>query len=67
VSAQTIFEQVRPSQWPAPEGTTVTVTARLDRDAIGIHWKRSDLPIPAHVALYLNEFDAIARALGYTK
>jgi hypothetical protein len=67
VTARTVFVATRPSMFPAPAGTSVTVTARLDEDTLGIHWERSDLPTKNTLALTTEEFDGIARALGYVK
>lgn len=66
MSARTIFKHTRPTRWPAPAGTTVTVEARLDSDVVGITWRRDDHPEarPEHIALHLSEFDAIASAVA---
>lgn len=60
-----IFQQTRPSAWPAPEGSTVTVTARRASDGtVGIHWERSDIENGGqHVAVTAAEFAAIAAAV----
>jgi len=63
-----IFDATRPTNWPAPEGTEATVTARRALDGtVGITWKRSDNDRTSTVALTPDEFDGIARALGYRK
>lgn len=64
MSATTIFEHTRPSAWPAPEGTTVTVVAKRDARAVSIRWQRNDLAAQ-QVTLTLEEFEGIAVALGY--
>lgn len=59
-----IFQQTRPTSWPAPEGTTVTITARRAPDGtVGITWERSDLDKPTTVALTATEFAGIATAV----
>lgn len=71
MTARTVFEKTRSCSWPAPEGTRVTVRARLDDDTIGLHWERDDLKAKGSpgttLALTPAEFDGIARALGYTR
>lgn len=65
MSATTIFEATRPTEWPAPEGSMVTVVARRDAEAVTILWQRSDLESTQLVTLTLDEFQGIAAALGY--
>jgi hypothetical protein len=67
MSAATIFEHTRPTEWPAPEGTTVTVVAKCDSQAVTIRWQRSDLESAQLVTLTLEEFQGIAAALGYPR
>jgi hypothetical protein len=61
-----IFEKTRPTEWPAPEGTTVTVTARRSPNGtIGIHWQRSDIDNGGQsVAVTAAEFAEIAAAVA---
>lgn len=67
MSATTIFERTRPTEWPAPEGSTVTVVARRDAQAVTILWQRSDIESTQLVTLTLEEFQGIAAALGYPR
>lgn len=60
-----IFQSTRPAAWPAPEGTTVTVTARKSRNgSIGITWQRSDIDTPTTVAVTSEEFAGISAAVS---
>lgn len=54
--AQTIYTQTRPAEWPAPEGSQVTVTARQQDDpagAVAITWERDDLAAKGERAVLL--------------
>lgn len=67
--AKTIYQQTRPARWPAPEGTKITVTAKIDDgDVVGISWERDDLiekgGLPSQVTLTAAEFQAIAAAFA---
>lgn len=61
-----IFQQTRPSAWPASEGTTVTITVRRSPNGtIGIDWERSDIPDRGRgVAVTATEFAGIAAAVA---
>lgn len=67
--AKTIYQRSRPAAWPAPEGTKITVTAKVDNgDVVGISWERDDLiekgGLPSQVTLTAAEFQAIAAAVA---
>lgn len=65
---KTIYQQTRPAQWPAPEGSNITVTAKIDAGVVAIIWERDDLMekggIPTQVTLTAKEFKAIAAAIA---
>ncbi|WP_435735254.1 hypothetical protein V5D56_00075 (plasmid) [Cellulosimicrobium sp. PMB13] len=67
--AQTIYTQTRAAEWPAPEGSHVTVTARRaeDEDAVAITWQRDDLAAKGAqasiVILTVDELRGIVAAL----
>lgn len=45
MAAETIYRRTRPAQWPAPEGSQVTVTAWQEEPdaAVAVTWERDDL------------------------
>lgn len=65
--ARTIYQQTRPAKWPAPEGSSITVTAKIDAGVVAIIWERDDLMekdgMPTQVTLTSEEFQAIAAAV----
>lgn len=67
--AQPIYTQTRPAEWPAPEGSHVTVTARQGEPdgAVAITWERDDLAAQgdraALLVLTVDELRGIVAAI----
>jgi hypothetical protein len=67
MSSKIIFQNTRPTGWPGPEGTEITVTARQEREAVLLEWQRSDRAAageaPESIGVTTNELRSIVDAL----